>query len=86
MNYLTVNKFSKGMKRRLSLARVFSSNATVLLLDEPTAGLDEEGSLIFKKAIERYKQENKMILLVSHDVRDIKHLVDKTLHLEKIGR
>ena len=86
INYLSVGKFSKGMKRRLSLARVFSSNATVLLLDEPTAGLDEEGSLIFKKAIERYKQENKMILLVSHDVRDIKHLVDKTLHLEKIGR
>ena len=74
------------MKRRLSLARVFSSNATVLLLDEPTAGLDEEGSFIFKQAIERYKQEKKIILLVSHDVRDIKHLVDKTLHLEKIGR
>ena len=86
INYLSVGKFSKGMKRRLSLARVFSSNAHLLLLDEPTAGLDEEGRFLFKQAIKSYKQEKKIIVLVSHDIGEVECFVDNTINLKKIGR
>lgn len=84
LKYLEVEKFSTGMKRRLSLARSFGSQANLLLLDEPTAGLDEEGCTHFQAAVEECKKQGKMIILVSHDIGSVSHLIDTTVMLKAI--
>jgi ABC-type multidrug transport system ATPase subunit len=63
---LAVKRFSTGMKKKLSLMRVFLSEAPVLLLDEPLNGLDEASCHVFLKKLEQLKEKKKIIILSSH--------------------
>lgn len=68
---LAVKRFSTGMKKKLSLMRVFLSEAPVLLLDEPLNGLDEASCYIFLKKLEQLKEKNRIIILSSHGRLDL---------------
>ncbi|HHY91156.1 MAG TPA: energy-coupling factor transporter ATPase [Clostridiales bacterium] len=75
---------SGGQKRRIAIAGVLAMEPEVLILDEPTAGLDPKGrneilSLI-KKMHEKYKMT---ILLVSHNMEDIAKLADRIIVMHK---
>ncbi len=63
---LAVKRFSTGMKKKLSLMRVFLSEAPILLLDEPLNGLDETSCHLFFKKLEQLKERKKIIILSSH--------------------
>lgn len=68
-----VMKYSTGMKQKLSLAKALINNPEVLLLDEPTAGLD----LISKNTIKKILRESfsdKTIIWTSHDLREIEEI------------
>jgi ABC-type multidrug transport system ATPase subunit len=74
--------FSGGMQQRLSLALVLSSEAPILLLDEPTASLDREGQRTFLEIASALKGEGRTMLLASHRSEEIGRLADRTIDLE----
>lgn len=71
---------SGGQKRRVAIAGVLAMRPEVLILDEPTAGLDPKGRDEILDQIERLHKEQKMtIILVSHSMEDIARYVDRIL-------
>ena len=71
---------SGGQKRRVAIAGVIAMEPEVLILDEPTAGLDPEGREGVLKNIEAYrKAKNATIMMVSHSMNDVARLADRLL-------
>ena len=71
---------SGGQKRRVAIAGVIAMEPEVLVLDEPTAGLDPEGREEVLSNIEAYrKQKNATIMMVSHSMNDVARLADRLL-------
>lgn len=81
---LTASPFdlSGGQKRRVAIAGVIAMEPEVLILDEPTAGLDPAGREEILKNILTYRRaKNATILMVSHSMRDMARLADRLLVL-----
>ena len=73
---------SGGQKRRVAIAGVIAMEPEVLILDEPTAGLDPSGRAEILANIETYrKAKNATILMVSHSMEDVARLTDRLLVL-----
>lgn len=73
-------ELSGGQKRRVAIAGVLAMNPDVLILDEPTAGLDPKGRDEILDQIKRLHEERKMtIILVSHSMEDVARYVDRIL-------
>lgn len=71
---------SGGQKRRVAIAGVIAMEPEVLILDEPTAGLDPVGREDILANIERYRQaKNATIMMVSHSMDDVARLTDRLL-------
>ena len=71
---------SGGQKRRVAIAGVIAMEPEVLILDEPTAGLDPEGREEILKNIEEYrKAKNATIMMVSHSMTDVARLAQRLL-------
>ncbi|WP_066415604.1 ABC transporter ATP-binding protein [Halorubrum aethiopicum] len=70
--------YSKGMRRRLGLAAALLANPSVLLLDEPTAGLDPNGVAALREVLTRVRDEtNATVLLASHALREVERVCDR---------
>lgn len=77
-------ELSGGEKRRAAIAGIIAMDPEVLILDEPTAGLDPKGRDILLSQIASYhKSKNNTILLVSHSMEDITRISDKILVMNK---
>ncbi|MEG0240347.1 MAG: ABC transporter ATP-binding protein [Anaerorhabdus sp.] len=82
---LGINEFKKnqykdcstGQKRRLHLAIALIGNPDIVILDEPTAGLDVEGRYALHEEIRSLKKQGKTILLASHDMAEVEELCDR---------
>ena len=71
---------SGGQKRRVAIAGVIAMEPEVLILDEPTAGLDPEGREDILRNIQQYRQaKNAAIMMVSHSMSDVARLADRLL-------
>ena len=71
---------SGGQKRRVAIAGVIAMEPEVLILDEPTAGLDPVGRAAILKNIEEYRRaKNATIMMVSHSMEDVARLTDRLL-------
>ena len=71
---------SGGQKRRVAIAGVIAMEPDVLILDEPTAGLDPEGREDVLKNIDSYrKAKNATVMMVSHSMSDVARLTDRLL-------
>ena len=71
---------SGGQKRRVAIAGVIAMEPEVLILDEPTAGLDPEGREGVLQNIENYrKAKNATIMMVSHSMSDVARMADRLL-------
>lgn len=71
---------SGGEKRRAAIAGVFAMEPEILILDEPTAGLDPVGKDVLLSQIETYhKESGNTVLLVSHNMEDIARISDRVL-------
>ncbi len=74
---------SGGEKRRAAIAGVLAMRPEVLVLDEPTAGLDPHGRDVLLTQIDRYRKENDTtVLMVSHSMEDVARMADKVLVMQ----
>jgi ABC-2 type transport system ATP-binding protein len=68
--------FSKGMVQRLGLAQALLTDPDLLILDEPTEGLDLFGRQLLRQVIQNYRAANKTVLLVTHVLTEVEELCD----------
>lgn len=73
---------SGGTKQKVSAALAFLFNPSVLILDEPTAGLDPLSSEVLKEKIQKESQKGKLILITSHVMSDLDELATDVLYLQ----
>ena len=73
---------SGGTTQKVSAALAFLFNPAVLILDEPTAGLDPIASEIFKEKIIAEKEKGKLILVTSHVLSDLDDLVSEVIYMQ----
>jgi len=69
-----VGDFSKGMKQKVALLRAFVHDPPVLLLDEPTAGLDVMSSRSIHALVERFQKEGRAIIVSTHNMTEAQKL------------
>jgi len=69
--------FSKGMKRKLTLAMALINEPDVLFLDEPTSGLDVQSSVRLKEIIRGLNRDGKTIFLTTHNIEEANQLCDR---------
>jgi ABC-2 type transport system ATP-binding protein len=72
-----LREYSKGMARRIGLAQALINNPDLILLDEPTTGLDPIGTREMKDLILSLKQQGKTVLLCSHLLYDVQDVCDR---------
>lgn len=77
-----LSELSGGMKRRLSLARALVNDPQLLLLDEPTTGLDPQARHLMWERLQQLVQQGKSILLTTHFMDEAERLCDRLLVLD----
>jgi len=78
-----VGTFSKGMKRKLGLARAMIHDPDVLFLDEPSSGLDPEAQRMVRDLILHLAKEKRTIFLNSHDLDEVQKICSKIAILHR---
>ncbi|MDP6467228.1 MAG: ABC transporter ATP-binding protein [Pirellulaceae bacterium] len=86
-----LKEYSKGMTRRIGLAQALINDPDLILLDEPTTGLDPIGTREMKDLIIRLRDQGKTVLMCSHLLADVQDVCDRIaiLHqgeLKELGR
>lgn len=76
-------KYSLGMKQRLGIAQAIMERPDLIVLDEPTNSLDEDGVELVRKILLEEKQRGATILIASHNKDDINLLSDKKYQMDK---
>jgi lipooligosaccharide transport system ATP-binding protein len=78
-----VNELSGGMVRRLVLARALINEPQLLILDEPTTGLDPQSRHQIWERLEELKQRGLSILLTTHNMEEASHLCDRLIIMDR---
>jgi ABC-2 type transport system ATP-binding protein len=78
-----VREYSKGMVRRLGLAQALINDPELVLLDEPTSGMDPIGTKEIKDLIVELRERGKTVLLSSHLLADVEDVCDRIAILHK---
>ena len=77
-----MSSLSGGTRQKVSASLAFLFNPKVLILDEPTAGLDPVSSEILKDKIRREKASGKLILITSHILSDLEDIISELIYMQ----
>lgn len=72
-----VGKFSKGMQQRLGMARALLGNPPILILDEPSGGLDPRGVALVRNKIKEMKEKGSSVFVSSHILGEVQEVCDR---------
>ena len=78
-----IQTFSRGMKQRLAIAQALIHEPNILLLDEPTIGLDPRGMVEVRDVLKSLKKEGKTIFMSSHLIGEIQEVCDSVALIDK---
>jgi ABC-2 type transport system ATP-binding protein len=78
-----IGRFSKGMVQRLGLAQALINDPELLVLDEPTEGLDFEGRRTIRKLVDEWRNGKRTVILVTHTLSEVELLCDAVAVLNK---
>ena len=78
---MKVKKYSLGMKQRLNIAQAIFEKQDLILLDEPTNALDDEGVLQIYDIIREEKQRGATVVIATHHKEDLKETCDVLLNI-----
>ncbi len=82
--YKQVRTYSRGMKRRLLVARALMVRPRLAILDEPTSGLDVAHAMYVRNVIKEYSREHGVtVLLSSHNMLEIEYLCDRVALIDR---
>ena len=76
-------KYSLGMKQRLGIAQAIMERPELIILDEPTNGLDSDGVMLLNEIILDMKKENKIVLIANHDKEELEMIADEIYRIDK---
>ena len=62
-----IAKYSVGMRQKVGIIQAVMENQNIILLDEPTRGIDQESISLFVAMLKKLKQQNKIVVVASHD-------------------
>ncbi|MBK9636366.1 MAG: ABC transporter ATP-binding protein [Bacteroidetes bacterium] len=79
----TMRSLSGGMRQKVSACLAFMFDPEILILDEPTAGLDPISSEILKEKLKKELNKGKLVLITSHILSDLEELTDKIIYLNE---
>ena len=79
----TFKKYSLGMKERLGIAQAILKKPRLILLDEPTNGVDRDGIQMLVKLMKNLKQDGCTIIIASHDREFLKAVADVSYEMER---
>lgn len=82
-----VRAFSRGMKQRLTVARMLLHDPDILLMDEPYTGLDQQGCKLLNQILMEEKNSGRVILITTHELESVRQIADRfiTLHQGRIA-
>lgn len=78
-----LTKLSYGQKKKFLIAFALSTNCKLLVLDEPTNGLDIPSKAIFRKVVAGSLSEDQLVIISTHQVKDVENLIDKIIVLDQ---
>lgn len=79
---MNVSKLSMGQKKKVALSFAMATNTKVLILDEPTNGLDIPGKSAFRRFISKSVSDERIFIISTHQVRDVAQLLDQILIID----
>ncbi len=77
-----LNKLSHGQTKKAAIAFALSTNAELLLMDEPSNGLDIPSKTMFRKIMSQYCHDSTCAIISTHQVRDLENLIDPIIILD----
>ncbi|MDO4692973.1 MAG: ABC transporter ATP-binding protein [Porphyromonadaceae bacterium] len=79
---MKLDKISLGQRKKAAIALALSLRTPLLLMDEPTNGLDIPSKSVFRRMLARYSSPEQAIIISTHQVRDLEQLIDRILLLD----
>ena len=80
---LKVRKFSLGMKQRLNIAQAIFEKQNIILFDEPTNALDDEGVNLIYKIVKEEKERGALVVIATHHEEDLQEMCDIILNVSE---
>ncbi len=77
-----VKSFSLGMRQKLAIVQALMEHQRLILLDEPTNGLDHESVLAFQREMRRQQNLGNTVIIASHHGDELREIADRILHME----
>ncbi|HQE34620.1 MAG TPA: ABC transporter ATP-binding protein [Flavobacterium alvei] len=78
-----LNKLSHGQRKKFLIAFALATNCSLLILDEPTNGLDIPSKSLFRKILVSSVSDEQLVLISTHQVKDIETIIDKIVVLDE---
>lgn len=78
-----LTKLSYGQKKKFLIAFALSTNCKLLILDEPTNGLDIPSKAIFRKVVASSLSDDQLVIISTHQVKDVENLIDKIVLIDQ---